>query len=145
LPNNVLGHIGIRYNFKGTNGCITNQCVGGSVAVAESAAAIRAGEADRMVAVGHDAPIEPETFLHYNGLGLLAKDGLRPFDSRRQGTVFGEGASALVLEQEDAARNRNATVLGEFLGSGCSTEGLGILDVRPDGDGLRRAIQMSLA
>src|SRR5262249_15608049 len=91
LPNNVLGPIGIRHQFQRINGCITNQGVGGSVAVAESAAAIRAGEADRMVAIGHDAPIEPETLLHYNGLGLLAKDALRPFDSRRQGTVFGEG------------------------------------------------------
>ena len=47
LPNNVLCHVGIRHNFKGTNTTITNQCAGGIMAVAESAAAIRAGEADR--------------------------------------------------------------------------------------------------
>src|SRR6185503_1244714 len=95
LPNNVVCHVGIRHGFKGTNACITNQCVGGAMAVAEAAAAIRADEADRAVAVGHDAPIEPETVLHYHNLGLLAPEALRPFDRSRAGTIFGEGAGAL--------------------------------------------------
>ena len=144
LPNNVLCHVGIRHGFRGTNACITNQCVGGAMAVAEAAAALRSGEADRAVAVGHDAPIEPETVVHYNNLGLLATDALRPFDRARTGTVFGEGAGALLLETAAAAQARNATVLGEVLGSGCVTEATGILDVRPDGDGLARAIELAL-
>ena len=39
---------------------------------------------------------------------------------------------------------RGATILGEFLGSGSVTEATGILDVRPDGSGLVRAIQIAL-
>jgi 3-oxoacyl-[acyl-carrier-protein] synthase-1 len=144
LPNNVLCHLGIRHNFKGTNGCITNQCAGGVLAVAESAAAIRYGEADRAVAVGHDAPLEPETVFHYNDLGLMARDAVRPFDSQRSGTLFGEGAAAVVLERAVDAQARGATVLGEFLGSGCTTEAIGIVDVRPDGDGVARAIALAL-
>src|SRR5262245_32068437 len=126
LPNNVLCHVGIRYGFKGTNACITNQCVGGATAVAEAAEAIRAGEADRAVAVGHDTPIEPETILHYHRLGLLGNDAVRPFDRERSGTIFGEGASALVLERATDAATRRAAILGEFLGAGCTTEGTGI-------------------
>ncbi len=145
LPNNVICHVGIRHNFKGTNGCITNQCVGGALAVAESAAAIRAGEADRMVAVGHDSPIEPETVFHYHRLGLMARDTIRPFDRERSGTVFGEGAAALVLETQASTQTRRAAVLGEYLGSGCVTEASGIVDVRPDGDGVSRAIDLALA
>jgi 3-oxoacyl-(acyl-carrier-protein) synthase len=91
LPNNVLCYVGIRNGFKGTNACITNQCVGGALAISEAAAAIRSGEADRAVATGHDAPIEPETVFHYQRLGLLAGDVLRPFDATRSGTIFGEG------------------------------------------------------
>ncbi len=144
LPNNVVCHVGIRHGFKGTNACITNQCVGGAMAVAEAASAIRAGEADRAVAVGHDAPIEPETVLHYHRLGLLSTDTLRPFDRDRSGTVFGEGAAAVILEKTDDARTRGATILGEFLGSGCVTEATGLLDVRPDGEGMARAIQIAL-
>ena len=39
LPNNVLGHIGIKYNLKGTNACITNHSAGGTLAVIEAAEA----------------------------------------------------------------------------------------------------------
>jgi 3-oxoacyl-[acyl-carrier-protein] synthase-1 len=144
LPNNVLCHIGIRHGFKGTNACVTNQCVGGVMAVAEAAAAIRAGEADRAVAAGHDTPLEPETALHYHRLGLLTEDTLRPFDARRSGTVFGEGAASLVLESAAEAQARQTAILGEFLGSGCVSEATGILEVRPDGDGVKRAIELAL-
>ena len=145
LPNNVLCHVGIRHNFKGANTTITNQCVGGIMAVAESAAAIRAEEADHMTAIGHDSPFEPETVFHYHQLGLLSDDALRPFDRDRRGTVFGEGAAAVVLEKSSDAKARGAKILGEFLGSGCVNEATGILDVRPDGDGVARAIEIALA
>lgn len=144
LPNNVVCHLGIRYGFKGSNACITNQCVGGAMAVAEATAALWADEADRAVAVGHDAPIEPETVLHYHNLGLLATDVVRPFDRSRAGTVFGEGAAAVLLETATAAQARGAAVLGEVLGFGCGTEATGIVEVLPDGDGLAHAIQLAL-
>jgi 3-oxoacyl-[acyl-carrier-protein] synthase-1 len=145
LPNNVVCHIGIRHNFKGTNACITNQCIGGVLAVAEAAEALRAGEADRAVAVGHDTPLEPETVLHYHRLGLESPDTLRPFDQERRGMVFGEGAAAVMLETLAGAEARQAEILGEFLGSGCTSEAIGILDLRPDGDGLSRAIKIALS
>jgi 3-oxoacyl-[acyl-carrier-protein] synthase-1 len=145
LPNNVLCHVGIRHGFKGTNACITNHCAGGAMAVAEAAHALRSGEADRAIAIGHDTPIEPETILHFHKLGLLAAEALRSFDQDRDGTVLGEGAGAVMLEFESQARDRGAVILGEFLGSGCVTEGTGVVDVRPDGSGLSRAIELALA
>ena len=125
LPNNVLCHVGIRHNFKGTNGCITHQCAGGALAVTEAAYALRANEADRVLAVGHDAPIEPESVYQYYQLGLMAPDAVRPFDVERKGTVFGEGAGAVLLETEASAKTRGAAILGEFLGSGSVTEAAG--------------------
>jgi 3-oxoacyl-[acyl-carrier-protein] synthase-1 len=144
LPNNVLGHIGIRHGLKGPNACITNHSVGGSLAVIEAAEALRNGEADRALAVGHDAPIEPQMVLFYCRLGLLATGELLPFDARRDGSVFGEGAGALMLETEASARERNATVLGEVLGGGYACEAQGLIAIRDDGDGLLRAIEAAL-
>jgi len=144
MPSNVLCHIGIRYGLKGPNACVTNHSVSGSLAVVEAAAALRAGEADRALAVGHDAPIEPQMVLVYHQLGLLSSDGLWPFDARRSGGLLGEGAAALVLETEAAATARGARVLGEFLGGGCATDAEGLLAIRPDGDGLAGAIVMAL-
>ena len=145
LPNNVLCHLGIHHNFKGSNACITNQGVGGALAVAEASSAIRAGEADRAVAVGHDVPFDPESLFNYQRLGLLSPETLRPFDRDRSGTVFGEGAASVTLETETDAQARGAKIFGEFLGSGCATEATGILDMRADGDGVSRAIEIALA
>ncbi len=144
LPNNVLCHVGIRGQYRGTNACITNQCASGILAVAEAACAIRNGEADRITAVGHDTPLEPEMVYYYHKLGLMSGRAPRPFDQARDGTVFGEGAAALVLERESEARARGASILGEFLGFGCCNEAMGILDLASDGNGVSRAIEMAL-
>jgi 3-oxoacyl-[acyl-carrier-protein] synthase-1 len=144
LPNNVLCHVGIRGQLKGTNACITNQCSSGIMAVAESASSIWNGEADRIVAVGHDSPLEPEMVLYYHKLGLMSSKAPKPFDEHRSGTIFGEGAASVVLEKKSDADARGAKVLGEFLGFGCCTEATGILDLDPDGDGVRRAIEQAL-
>ena len=145
LPNNVLCHVGIKYGLKGANACITNHSAGGTLAVIEAVEALRQGEADRAVAIGHDAPIEPQMLLYYHQCGLLDPEAIRPFDARRRGSVFGEGAGALALETREAATRRNAAVLGEVLGSGYAAEAVGLLGIREDGDGLLRAIAQALA
>jgi 3-oxoacyl-[acyl-carrier-protein] synthase-1 len=144
LPNNVLGHLGIRCGFKGPNACITHHAVSGALAVSDGAAAIAAGDAERAVVVGHHAPIEPQAVLGFEALGLLAGDGLAPFTTRRSGTLLGEGAAAIVVEDAAAAEARDARQYGEILGSGCATEAEGLLEIRADGDGLARAIELAL-
>jgi len=144
LPNNVLCHVGIRHGIKGPNGCITNHTTSGMLAVIESAQSIRDGEAVRAVAAGHDAPVEPQQILYYHRCGLMAKDAIRPFDASRDGSLLGEGAAALVLETEASARERDAKILGEYLGGGDASEGLGLLALSPDGEGAVRAIRAAL-
>ncbi|MCO5123773.1 MAG: beta-ketoacyl-[acyl-carrier-protein] synthase family protein [Rhizobacter sp.] len=145
LPNNVLGHIGIRHGLKGPNACITNHSIGGLLAVVEAMEALRNGECDRAVAVGHDAPIEPQMLLYYHRVGLAASEALRPFDARHDGSQFGEGAAALVLETEASAAARGATVIGEVLGGGSVSEAEGLFSIREDGDGVARAVEAALA
>ena len=145
LPNNVLGHIGIQYVLKGPNACITSHSVGGLLAIIEAAEGIANGEADRALAVGHDTPIEPQMQLYYHRVGLLASTSLRPFDAARDGSLFGEGAAALMLETEASAAAREAAVLGEGLGGAAVCEAEGLLAIRDDGDGVARAIDAALA
>ncbi|MGE5087942.1 MAG: beta-ketoacyl-[acyl-carrier-protein] synthase family protein [Candidatus Levyibacteriota bacterium] len=145
LPNNVLCHVGIRNRLKGSNACITNHSVGGSLAVIEATEALRNGEADRALAIGHDTPIEPQNILYYQRCGLLARDALRPFDAAREGSVFGEGAGALALETEASLTARGGSAIGEVLGGGHVSEATGLLAIRDDGDGVARAIALALA
>jgi 3-oxoacyl-[acyl-carrier-protein] synthase-1 len=145
LPNNVLCHVGILYGLKGTNACITNHSISGALAIVETLAGLRAGEADRAIAIGHDAPIEPQNVLYYQRAGLMAREHLRPFDAARDGSLLGEGAAALVMEREDAAVERGAAVLGEVLGGGAASDGDGLLAINTDGSGVVAAIEAALA
>jgi 3-oxoacyl-[acyl-carrier-protein] synthase-1 len=144
LPNNVLGHVGIRHGLKGPNACITNHSISGLLALAEGGEAVRAGECARAVVAAHDAEIEPQTLLYYHQMGLLAREALRPFDQRHDGSVMGEGAAAIVVETEDAANERGAAIIGEFLGAGSGSDALGLLPINEDGNGLVRAIEAAL-
>jgi len=142
LPNNVLCHFGIQTGFTGPHACVVTHSTGGVLAVAEAAAALRDGLADRAVAVAHEAPLEPQTMRGYADLGVLARETVRPFDQGRDGTLLGEGAAALALEM---AGTRGGAELGELLGSAEVSEGGALLGVRADGDGLARAMQLALA
>lgn len=145
LPNNVLCHVGIAHDLKGANACITHHSISGTLALVEAMEALRAGEADRAVAIGHEAPIEPQNLLYYYRAGLLSPDGLRAYDASRNGSIFGEGAAAVVVETEAAARERGAQVLGELIGSGSASEAEGLLAISDDGEGLERATGLALA
>jgi 3-oxoacyl-[acyl-carrier-protein] synthase-1 len=144
LPNNVLCHVGIRHHLKGPNACITNHSVSGMLAVIEAAHALRDGEAERAVAVGHDAPIEPQAVLYFHQLGLLAQDTIRSFDRDRDGSLFGEGSAALVLETRASAEQRGAPILGTVLGSGYASDAQGLLAISDDGEALADAILLAL-
>jgi len=144
LPNNVLCHVGIRHNLKGPNACITNHSVSGVLAIVEAMEALRNGEADRALAVGHDAPIEPQMLLYFHRLGLLARESIRSFDASRDGSLFGEGAAGVMLETRASAAARGAAVIGEVLGSGYTSDAEGLLDIDPDGIALSDAIQLAL-
>jgi 3-oxoacyl-[acyl-carrier-protein] synthase-1 len=144
LPNNVLGHVGIRHGLKVPNACITNHSVSGMLAIVEATEALREGEADRAVAVSHDSPIEPQTILYCHRIGLLAEEVIRSFDARRDGSVFGEGGASLVLETEASAASHGATVLGEVLGGGSASDAQGLFALREDGAGLADAIRFAL-
>ena len=54
--------------------------------------------------------------LYYYRLGLLARERAAAVRRAPHGSLFGEGAGALVLETEASATHRNAPVLGEYPG-----------------------------
>ena len=144
LPNNVLCHVGIRNQLKGPNAFITNHSTSGMLSIIEAFESLRIGDSDQVIAIGHDAPIDPQTVLYYHIAGLLAKSSLTPFDTSRSGCILGEGGAALVLETHEAASSRSAVIHAEILGKGCTSEAQGLLPVREDGDGISRAICLGL-
>ncbi len=66
----------------------------------------------------------------------------RPFDSRRDGLVVGEGAGALVLEAYDHAKDRGAVILGEVVGFASNNNGGDM--ILPNLDGITRTLTLAL-
>ncbi|MDY7107543.1 MAG: beta-ketoacyl-[acyl-carrier-protein] synthase family protein [Planctomycetota bacterium] len=115
--------IAARFDLRGPVRTTSCGCNSGLDAIACAAGMIRADEADAVLAVGTDCELVPEVFAALNASGSLAtryndtpEIGSRPFDVDRDGNVLGEGAAALLLEREPAARGRRAPVYARFGG-----------------------------
>ena len=74
---------------------------------------------------------------------IMAPDTCRPFSRGRKGMVIGEGAGIVVLESMEHARQRSATMLGEIVGFGMSSDAGDLLS--PDEGGMVRALESALA
>ena len=99
-----------------------------------------------VLAGGVEELCEP-TFYGFHELGFLSgsKKGQEwvscPFDKRRNGVTFAEGACLLVLEEYEYAKKRGANILAEISGFGQCFYPYRIDKYEPKGKGLREAIK----
>lgn len=144
LPNNVLAYVGILNNFKGANHNITNHAVSGSQAIIEAFHAIKSGQIDRACVVAYDLGTEPQAIFSYDKLGLLSHTSLKPFDAKHDGTILAEGASAIIIENEKSAHDRNAKCYAELVGGDTKAEGSNLFSVEENGEQLKNLIANTL-
>jgi 3-oxoacyl-(acyl-carrier-protein) synthase len=123
----------------------TSACVASSTAVADAAAIVTKGRADRVV-VAAGYVVEPDQFALFDAGRALATDGrVRPFSAGRTGLLLGDGVAAIVVESAAVARARGATVLARLAGWGRTGDAYHVIRPRPDGAGLARAIAVALS
>ena len=116
-------------------------CAAGAEAIAEGARAIERGDADVVLAGGHDSMLHPLGMLSFSVLGALAEGLGRPFDIDRDGFVLGEGAAVLRLERAD----RCARPLAWIIGVGSSLDAHGVTAPHPEGAGAEASMRRALA
>jgi 3-oxoacyl-[acyl-carrier-protein] synthase II len=68
----------------------------------------------------------------------------RPFDRGRDGFVLGEGAWMVVLEREDRARARGATIYASIDGYGSTCDAYHRVQMAPDGGEIVRAMSTAI-
>ncbi len=149
MHNAAAAQIGIEFGIQGPVLCYSTACASSANAIGEAFRAIGHGEIDLAVAGGSDALLTFGALKAWEGLHALAladpsdpAASCRPFSADRTGLVLGEGAGALVLESEQHARLRGATVLAEFAGYGRSNDAAHI--TKPALEGQVRAMRLAL-
>ena len=137
-------------NLKGPNFSTVSACSSGADSIGVAFNMIRNGEIESSIAGGSEAAICPIGVAGFNSCQALSRQNdnpqqaSRPFDSKRDGFVLGEGACVLVLEKLESALKRGAEPIAEILGYGATADAHHITQPAPEGEGGARAMNLSL-
>ena len=150
IPNMAAGTIAIRHGCCGAAMPAVTACASGSNAIGEAMRLIRHGYADAVITGGAEAAICPSAIAGFVNMKALSTaenpdEASLPFDQRRGGFVIGEGAVALVLEEYEHAKARNAVIYGEVCGYGSTCDAYHITSPDPDAKGGSQAMKDAMA
>ena len=145
LPERVTAMVANEFGCRGPQQTSFSACAAGALAIANGARAISRGEVDVALCGAHDSMIHPLGVLSFIVLGALSEGECRPFDKNRCGFVIGEGAAVLMLESEERAARRGATVMARLLGAGSSVDAHNVTAPHPQGQGARLSMKRALA
>ena len=144
MGNIAASHLSIQYGIKGPSLTVTTACSSGGDAITVASMLLKAGMADAIVVMAGESAINPVLIQSLAMSGALSRTGMsRPFDQKRDGFIIGEGGGALILETEEHALKRGATIYAELLGCANNTDAFN--PVAPDPDGIGAAECMRLA
>ncbi len=146
MANAVSCMVSIETGARGPVMTSTAACASGHYSIIEGYHFLQRGEADVVIAGGAEGAVSMLTMSAFGRMGPLSsrtddpEHACRPFSVDRDGFVCGEGACALILETEEHARARGATVYGEVLGGRITGDAYHITAPDPGGDGAARAL-----
>ncbi|MDR1524993.1 MAG: beta-ketoacyl-[acyl-carrier-protein] synthase family protein [Tannerella sp.] len=128
MTSTVSMNLSTIFKLRGINLSVAAACASGSHAVGLGYTFVRTGMQDRVVCGGAQE-VNRYSMAGFDGLGAFSMridepaKASRPFDANRDGLVSGGGAASLILEDEELARKRGATIYGEIVGYGFSSNG----------------------
>ncbi|MBC2582104.1 beta-ketoacyl-ACP synthase II [Clostridium sp. DJ247] len=149
IANMASSQIAIKYGAKGYNECVVAACATGNNAIGNAFKIIRSGDAKIMITGGAEAVITPLVFAGFSAMRAMSKSNdpksaCRPFDSERDGFVMGEGAGIVILEELEHALKRDANIIGEIVGYGCTNDAYNIVAPNPNAEGAARCISKAI-
>jgi len=153
FPNTVINspasQVSIWHHIKGFNTTISTGFTASLDAMQYAYDFIQLDRAN-IIYVGGVEEMCLQTFFGFYALEFLsaAKKGQPfincPFDRRRNGIVFGEGACLLAMEEYRHARKRKARILGEVVSFGYYFDPFRMNKYNPRGTGVKAAMRQAL-
>ena len=131
-------------SLPGPRATISLSCASGVAAMGHAIDLIRSGRARAVIACGYDEL----SFYAYSGLSALramTPEIIRPFDKNRKGTIFAEGAGALVLEAKESACERGARIYATVLGHAMNNDAYHMTAPDKTGRGIISVMKSALA
>jgi len=155
IPVSIVGmvssEISISLRLRGISHVLSCGCTSSTDAIGYAAALVRSGDADVVLSGGTDACVTPGMIFGFSRMKVVSMahndqpaTASRPFDRGRDGFVLGEGAWMIVLEREDRARARGATIYASVDGYGSTCDAYHRVQMAPDGDEIVRAISLAI-
>jgi 3-oxoacyl-(acyl-carrier-protein) synthase len=129
--------------LTGPRRVLSLSCSSGTAAIGQGLDLIRLGKAPAVLCEGHDS-LAYSSMAGLSILRTISSDDIRPFDAKRSGTIFGEGAAALVLEDAEHAQARGATILAEVLGYAVNNNAYHLTAPDKEGDGIVAVLNEAL-
>jgi beta-ketoacyl ACP synthase len=150
MPNGPAAVVGLE--LKAQAGVITpvSACSSGSEAIAHAWRMIVMGDADMVVTGGVEGYIDAVPIASFSMMRAMStnnddpKGASRPFDKDRDGFVFGEAGALMVIETEEHAKARGATIHARLLGAGITSDGFHLVAPDPEGTGAARAMSRAI-
>jgi len=150
LPNVPTAQLAIMANARAHCQTITTACTSSAQAIGGALRQIRHGYADLVITGGADSMINPYGLVAFSMLGVLSTNNAewetaaRPFDSRRDGFMIGEGAAVVILEELEHCRRRGGTPYAEVLGYCATNDAFRLTDEPPEAWGSIAAMRGAL-
>ena len=150
MPNSAAAMVGLEVGARAGVHSPVSACATSAEAIAGALEMIRNNRADIVVAGGTEACVNRLAIAAFASMRALSTRNdepqlaSRPYDIDRDGFVMGEGAGALILEEEEHALKRGAKIYGVVSGAGMSSDGYHIAAPEPEGAGAARAIKSAL-
>ncbi|CAA9489660.1 MAG: 3-oxoacyl-[acyl-carrier-protein] synthase, KASII [uncultured Solirubrobacteraceae bacterium] len=146
MGNAAPGVLAMRHGLRGPSYGVVSACAAAGHAIGTAMRMIQHGEADAVMTGGAEAALTPLSRAAFAALDATSPTGQsRPFDRRRDGFVMGEGAGILILEDEERARERGATILGVIRGYGASSDAHHLTAPEVAGSGATAAMRIAIA
>jgi 3-oxoacyl-[acyl-carrier-protein] synthase II len=150
MPNSAAAMVGLEVGARAGVHSPVSACATSAEAIAGALEMIRNNRADIVVAGGTEACVNRLAIAAFASMRALSTRNeepelaSRPYDLARDGFVMGEGAGALILEEEQHALRRGAKIYGVVSGAGMSSDGYHIAAPEPEGAGASRAMKFAL-
>ena len=150
IANIAGGQIAIKWELQGSNQTVNSACASATDAIGLALRVLQSGTADIMVAGGTEASIRDLPLAGFSKIRALCntadppQSASRPFDKDRSGFIMGEGAGILVLETEEHAKSRGATILGELAGYGSTNDAFHVTQPAEGGAGAVKAMELAI-